>query len=159
MKNGTNSRSYLRGLCIGQQWPVLKTSQGTEKGLVRTLQPVLRYQADYDYVTARGLIKYEITVTYRKLATKTSRYECYGQELCHRVVKYWETTEILIIGVAPITQLRTYVIKIVTFNGGHLVPLFHTGPESHELTRIDRYFDSWLNRTQFVMVLTDSQSP
>ena len=32
-------------------------------------------------------------------------------------------------------------------------------PESHELTRIINYLDSWLNRTQFVMVLTDSHSP
>ena len=40
-----------------------------------------------------------------------------------------------------------------------LIPLFHTGPESHELTRIDKYLDSWLNRTQFVKVLTDSHSP
>ena len=39
------------------------------------------------------------------------------------------------------------------------IPLFHTGPESHELTRIDKYLDSWLNRTQFVKVLTDSHSP
>ena len=39
------------------------------------------------------------------------------------------------------------------------IPLFHTGPESHELTRIDKYLNSWLNRTQFVMVLTDSRSP
>ena len=37
-----------------------------------------------------------------------------------------------------------------------VIPLFHTGPESHELTRIDKYLDSWLNPTQFVMVLTDS---
>ena len=28
---------------------------------------------------------------------------------------------LIIIGVAPITQLRTYVIKIVTFKGGHLM--------------------------------------
>ena len=41
----------------------------------------------------------------------------------------------------------------------NLIPLFHTGPESHELTRIDKYLDSWLNRTQFVKVLTDSHSP
>ena len=40
-----------------------------------------------------------------------------------------------------------------------LIPIFHTGPESHELTRIDKYLDSWLNRTQFVKVLTDSHSP
>ena len=33
------------------------------------------------------------------------------------------------------------------------------GPESHELSRIDKYLDLWLNRTQFVMVLTDSLSP
>ena len=41
----------------------------------------------------------------------------------------------------------------------YVIPLFHTGPESHELTRIDKYLDSWLNRTQFVKVLTDSHSP
>ena len=40
-----------------------------------------------------------------------------------------------------------------------VIPLFHTGPESHELTRIDKYLDSWLNRTPFVKVLTDSHSP
>ena len=40
-----------------------------------------------------------------------------------------------------------------------VIPLFHTGPESHELTRMDKYLDSWLSRTQFVMVLTDSHSP
>ena len=40
-----------------------------------------------------------------------------------------------------------------------VIPLFHTGPESHELTRIDKYLDSWLNRTQFVKVFTDSFSP
>ena len=39
------------------------------------------------------------------------------------------------------------------------IPLFHTGPESHELPRIDKYMDSWLNRTQFVKILTDSHSP
>ena len=39
------------------------------------------------------------------------------------------------------------------------IPLFHTGPESRELTRIYNYLDSWLNRTQFVMVLTNSHSP
>ena len=42
---------------------------------------------------------------------------------------------------------------------GLLIPLFHTGPESHELPRIDKYLDSCLNRTQFVKILTDSQSP
>ena len=31
--------------------------------------------------------------------------------------------------------------------------------ESHELPRIDKYLDSWLNRTQFVKILTDSHSP
>ena len=40
-----------------------------------------------------------------------------------------------------------------------LIPLFHTGPESHKLTRIDKYLDSWLNRTQFVKIFTDSPSP
>ena len=38
----------------------------------------------------------------------------------------------------------------------YVIPLFHTGPESLELTRIDKYLDSWLNRTQFVKILTDS---
>ena len=47
----------------------------------------------------------------------------------------------------------------IFFKSFYLIPLFHTGPESHELTRIDKYLDSWLNRTQFVMVLTDSLSP
>ena len=41
----------------------------------------------------------------------------------------------------------------------HVIPLFHTGPESHELPRIDKYLDSCLNRTQFVKILTDSHSP
>ena len=40
-----------------------------------------------------------------------------------------------------------------------LIPLFHTGPESRELTRIDKYLDPWLNRTQFVKILIDSHSP
>ena len=40
-----------------------------------------------------------------------------------------------------------------------VIPLFHTGPESHELTRFDKYLDSWLNRTQFVKIFTDSRSP
>ena len=31
--------------------------------------------------------------------------------------------------------------------------LFNTGPESHELSRTDKYLDSWLNRTQFVKIL------
>ena len=39
------------------------------------------------------------------------------------------------------------------------IPLFHTGPESHELPRIDKYLDSCLNLTQFVKILTDSHSP
>ena len=45
------------------------------------------------------------------------------------------------------------------FLSGRFIPLFHTGPESHELTRIDKYVDSWLSRTQFVKILTDSHSP
>ena len=40
-----------------------------------------------------------------------------------------------------------------------VIPLFHTGPESHELPRIDKYLVSCLNRTQFVKILTDSHSP
>ena len=44
------------------------------------------------------------------------------------------------------------------FGNTAIIPLFHKGPESHELTRIDKYLDSWLNRTQFVMVLADSHS-
>ena len=38
------------------------------------------------------------------------------------------------------------------------IPLFHTGPESYELTRIGKYLHLWLNRTQFVKILTDSHS-
>ena len=45
------------------------------------------------------------------------------------------------------------------FGQKHLIPLFHTGPESHELPRIDKYLDSCLNRTQFVKILTNSHSP
>ena len=41
----------------------------------------------------------------------------------------------------------------------YLIPLFHTGPESHELPRINKYLDLCLNRTQFVKILTDSHSP
>ena len=37
----------------------------------------------------------------------------------------------------------------------YLIPLFHTGPESNELTRIDKYLDSLLNCIQFVKILTD----
>ena len=40
-----------------------------------------------------------------------------------------------------------------------VIPLFHTGPESNELPRIDKYLDLCLNRTQFVKILTDSHSP
>ena len=39
-----------------------------------------------------------------------------------------------------------------------LIPLFHTGPKSYELPLIDTYLDSWLKRTQFVMVLTELHS-
>ena len=54
--------------------------------------------------------------------------------------------------------------KLIRGNSGDSWPvwnrgIFHTGPESHELTRNDKYLDSWLNRSQFVMVLTDSHSP
>ena len=41
----------------------------------------------------------------------------------------------------------------------NFIPLFQTGPESHELPRIDKYLDSFLNRTQLVKILTDSHSP
>ena len=41
----------------------------------------------------------------------------------------------------------------------YFIPLFHTGPECHEFTRIDKYLDAWLNRTQFVKILTDPHSP
>ena len=60
-----------------------------------------------------------------------------------------------------ITENSSYLflyVKVVS-KSLWLIPLFHTGPESHELTLIDKYLDSWLNRTQFVMVLTDSHSP
>ena len=32
-------------------------------------------------------------------------------------------------------------------------------PHRHRIPRIDKYLDSWLNRTQFVKILTDSHSP
>ena len=48
-----------------------------------------------------------------------------------------------------------FIETILVFNK-YLIPLFHTGPE---LTRIDKYLDSLLNRTQFVKILTDSHSP
>ena len=32
-------------------------------------------------------------------------------------------------------------------------------PHRPRIPQIDKYLDSWLNRTQFVMVLTDSHSP
>ena len=48
----------------------------------------------------------------------------------------------------------------VSIKGNHLlIPLFHTGPESLELPRIDKYLDSCLNRTQFVKILTDLHCP
>ena len=40
-----------------------------------------------------------------------------------------------------------------------LIPLFHTGPESHKSPQIDKYLDLGLNRTQFVKILTDWHSP
>ena len=57
------------------------------------------------------------------------------------------------------TYIFLYFLVMYSLDTFLLIPLFHTGPESHELTRIDKYLDSWLNRTQFVMVLTDSHSP
>ena len=52
--------------------------------------------------------------------------------------------------------------QVVLFPCCHILlsytPIPHR-PESHELTRIDKYLDSRLNRTQFVKVLTDSHSP
>ena len=38
------------------------------------------------------------------------------------------------------------------------IPLFNTGPEYHESPRIDKYLDSWLKRTQFAKILTQSQN-
>ena len=57
--------------------------------------------------------------------------------------------------VSQIYPLEIQLNKAKAFD----IPLFHTGPETHELTRIDKYLDLWLNRTQFVKVLTDSHSP
>ena len=62
----------------------------------------------------------------------------------------------------PLKTGSTYVITIYLKNSELFIPLlllFHTGPESHELPRIDKYLDLWLNRTQFVKILTDSHSP
>ena len=56
-------------------------------------------------------------------------------------------------------QRHANVSKQATLlDGLDVIPLFHTGPESNELPRIDRYLDSCLNRTQFVKILTDSHS-
>ena len=56
------------------------------------------------------------------------------------------------------SQVNKYIkrrVSYIIYN----IPLFHTGPESHELTQIDEYLYSWLNRTQFVKILNDSHSP
>ena len=52
-----------------------------------------------------------------------------------------------------------FVLPFMVIGKFFLIPLFHTGPESHELAQIDKYLDSWMNRTQFVRILTDSHSP
>ena len=62
--------------------------------------------------------------------------------------------------------IENHIIKISkAYNVTHLmvdqnpytpIPI---GPESRELTRIDKYLDSWLNRTQFAKIITDSHSP
>ena len=38
------------------------------------------------------------------------------------------------------------------------IPIFHTGLESHESPQIDKNLDSWLKRTQFAKILTESYS-
>ena len=59
-----------------------------------------------------------------------------------------------------VTYMRVFhVLTWIPPGNIWVLPLFHSGPESHELTRIDKYLDSWLNRTQYVMVLTDSHCP
>ena len=39
------------------------------------------------------------------------------------------------------------------------IPIPYTGPESNESSRIDKYLDSWLKRTEFAKILTKSYSP
>ena len=56
------------------------------------------------------------------------------------------------------TQLEDNFIVTSSRRNHFLIPLFHTGPESHELPRIDKYLDSCLKRTQFVKILTVSHS-
>ena len=47
--------------------------------------------------------------------------ECLSAFLINLTVHFNTTIETGCIGVAPITQLRTCVIKVVTFKGGHLM--------------------------------------
>ena len=46
----------------------------------------------------------------------------------------------------------------ISYSKTCLIPLFHTGPESHELPQIDKYLGSCLNCTQFVKILTDANN-
>ena len=57
------------------------------------------------------------------------------------------------------SDIKKIATNLQIYKYFYIIPLFHTGPESNELTRIDKYLDSWLNRTQFVKILTDSHSP
>ena len=51
---------------------------------------------------------------------------------------------LLFLDTIPFIRLRATELEIFSetrFNFS-LLPLFHTGPESHELTRINKYLDS-----------------
>ena len=47
------------------------------------------------------------------------------------------------------------VLKFYNLEASTKTPI----PHRPRIPRIDKYLDSWLNRTQFVKVLTDSHSP
>ena len=74
-------------------------------------------------------------------------------------IKYINTCILLGCLASSATPLTFSMEDIHICNSVCLIPLFHTGPGSHELPRIDKYLDSWLNRTQFVKILTFSHSP
>ena len=67
------------------------------------------------------------------------------------------TISSLVLLLVLISRLPTNELRVAIYEC--LIPLFHTGSESHELQRIDKYLDSWQTRSQFVKILTDSHSP
>ena len=75
-----------------------------------TLASSVRYVGGVAYTST----KYVGGVAHAQLTINRSKKDRKDQEST-------QSSTTLIIGIAPITKLRTYVIKIVTFKGGHLV--------------------------------------